>query len=127
WVGGASLERGEAVAVRGLQNEVGVLDRGAGKGRDRRARVEVVTHGCSAVDRRHPLGRVALARRRARRQDLVEPLELLRGELDRGGGRVLLEVLPALRSRDRDDVPTLVEHPGERELPRRHSLLGRDL
>src|SRR5262249_16051952 len=42
-------------------------------------------------------------------------------------GCVLLEVAAPLRSRDRDDVGALREHPGDRELRRRDALLRSDL
>ena len=48
-------------------------------------------------------------------------------QLDLGGGRVLLEVLDALRARDRHDVLALVQQPRERQLRRRAVELGGDL
>src|SRR5581483_8876250 len=77
------------------------------------------------VDRGHV--RVALARGRAFRERGLEPRQLLRRQLDVDGARVVLEVAPPLRPRDRDDVVAAGEHPRERKLGRRAPLLPRDL
>ena len=53
--------------------------------------------------------------------------EVLGAELDVGRGRVLLEVAPALRARDRDEVVALREHPREGQLRGRDALLLGDL
>ncbi len=45
----------------------------------------------------------------------------------RSAARVLFEVAAALGARDGDDVVSLREHPGERELGRAHAALGGDL
>src|SRR4051794_17898198 len=77
------------------------------------------------VDRRHV--RVAVARRRADRRDLVEARQVVVGQLDVERRDVLLEVVDVLRAGDRHDVIAAAQHPRERELARRGVLLGRDL
>src|SRR4051794_7049451 len=64
----------------------------------------------------HRLGRVALALRGADRERLVEAAEVVFRQLDVRCRDVLLEVLDALRARDRDDVVAAREHPGEGDL-----------
>src|SRR5262245_37807130 len=70
---------------------------------------------------------VALAGGRAAGRRLLEALEVLVAQLDLGRGEVLLQVLHALRARDRDDVLALTQQPRERELRRGDVLLLRDL
>src|SRR3954453_6503132 len=77
------------------------------------------------VDRRH-VG-VAVARRCARRRDLLEARQVVVGQRYVHRRRVLLEVAHSFRSWDRDDVVATVEYPRERELPGRDALLGRHL
>src|SRR4051794_8269214 len=75
----------------------------------------------SAVDRRHV--RVAVAGRRPDGRDLLEPGEVVVGQLDVGRRDVLLEISHLLRARDRDDVVAAAQHPCERELAGRAPLL----
>src|SRR5882724_7688397 len=51
-------------------------------------------------------------------QGVVQAGHLVRGQRDRFGGDVLFEILPAFRTRDRNDVFTLVQQPSERDLRR---------
>ena len=78
-----------------------------------------------AVDRLHPGGVVALARGGARRQDVVEPLQVAVGQLDLERADILVEIFDALGARDRHDVLALRQHPGERELGGGAALLPR--
>src|SRR3954447_12360399 len=75
----------------------------------------------------HRLGGVALALGGADRERLVELLEVLVGQVDVRGCDVLLEVLDALGARDRHDVVTAREDPGDRDLARLHVVLLGDL
>lgn len=59
--------------------------------------------------------------------DVVDLLDLLLGQDDVGGREVLGQVLFALGARDREDVVTLSEDPGERDLSWRAALPVGDL
>src|SRR5690349_18128273 len=69
-----------------------------------------------AVDRFHSALVVALARRGARRQNLIEALEVGVGQLHVHRADILVEILDVLGAGDRNDVIALREHPGESEL-----------
>src|SRR5205807_9752992 len=71
--------------------------------------------------------RVAIAGGPARRSCLVEPRELVVGELDLARRDVLLKVSPAFGPGDRNDVLPLVEYPRQRELRRGDALLLREV
>ena len=58
---------------------------------------------------------------------LVQPGDLVGGQRDVRRGDVRLQVLDAPRARDRHDVVTLGEQPGERDLRRRLPELGAEL
>src|SRR4028119_2455442 len=80
-----------------------------------------------AAHRPHHLLGVALAGGGAPGHGLLDAPQVLPGELDAGGARVLLQVLAALGAGDGDYVLALGEQPRERELPRRHALAFGDL
>jgi hypothetical protein len=71
--------------------------------------------------------RVALARRRADRCDLVDAAQVVVIEAYVERSEVLLEIAQPLGAGDRDDVVTPGQQPGERQLPRRRALLRGDL
>src|SRR4051794_40300739 len=77
-----------------------------------------------AVDGGHPSLVVAIARGLRK---MVEPLQVVRRQLDADRGGVLLEVSTPLRARNRDEVVSLCEDPSDCQLGRGHALLGRDL
>ena len=58
--------------------------------------------------------------------EIVEPLDLLRAQLDAVGSGVLLDAGDALGAGDRGDVVTLREQPGQRDLRRCGVELGSD-
>ena len=70
---------------------------------------------------------VAVAERHAHGRHLVDPAQVVRGQLDVGGAEVLLQVGDPLGARDRHDVVALGEHPGERQLAGGDALLGGEL
>src|SRR5204862_3579835 len=80
----------------------------------------------SAAHRAQGVGRIALARRRARRNDAIDAREILRRELHVERAQILFEILAALRARDGNDVAALRKHPCQCQLRRRAVLLGRD-
>src|SRR5262245_57593479 len=80
----------------------------------------------SGVREAHAGLAVAIARSCAGRQRLVDPREVGGGEPYADGARVVLEILAALRTRDRRDEVALRQQPRERELTRRTSLVGSD-
>src|SRR5947209_5273457 len=69
-----------------------------------------------AVDHGHDGRVVARPGDLPRRERVVERAHLCRVERDRSGGDILLQVLDALRARNRHDVRSLVEQPGQRNL-----------
>src|SRR6476469_3717610 len=82
------------------------------------------------VDRGHV--RIAVPCGRALGRGFVEPAEVLVGQVDVRGRRVLLQVGDALCAGDRDDgrvpvPPALRHHPRQGQLARRHALLVGDL
>jgi hypothetical protein len=58
---------------------------------------------------------------------MVEPLQVVRRQLDVDRGGVLLEVSTPLRARNRDEVVPLCEDPSDCQLGRGDALLGREL
>src|SRR4051794_21380425 len=79
------------------------------------------------TERLHRLGWIAVALRRTHRERLVEAPEVVVGELNLRRGHVLLDVLHALRTRDRDDVLAAAQDPGDRDLARLDVVLAGDL
>src|SRR3954449_6603621 len=88
-------------------------------------RANLASHAPLKADAAHPGLVVAAAR--GLRHRLVDPAQVLFGELDVARAGVLLEALGAARARDRDDVVALREHPGQRQLGGRAALLARDV
>src|SRR6185436_3982154 len=64
---------------------------------------------------------------RDHRAEGIERGKIRRRQRDVDGGRVLFDALDARRSRNRDDVGTARQQPGERELRRRAALLPREI
>src|SRR3954447_22673962 len=75
-----------------------------------------VDEGRLAVDRRHGLSVIALARSRAGRQDPVEAVDLFLRQFDVERDDILVEIAPMFGTGDGHHVVALGEHPGEREL-----------
>ena len=87
----------------------------------------LLAHGSSgSVNRPHGLGMIALAGRGARRQGGVNLRAFLcrQGNVERA--EVVFEIPELLRARDRHDVLTLAQHPGQGELAGRASFGRRE-
>jgi hypothetical protein len=83
-------------------------------------------HTCrrsSTVDDGHVSLLVAFA---CRRGEIVEPLDLLRAQLDTVGRGILLDAGDALGAGDRGDVAALRKESGQRDLRRCRIELGSD-
>src|SRR5919108_1428439 len=75
-----------------------------------------------AVELLHRLRRIALARRGARGNGLLDAQQILRGQLERERAERLVKAVPAARANERHDVVAARQHPGDRHLGDAHAL-----
>src|SRR5208282_444932 len=81
----------------------------------------------SRVDQMHHLFRIARSRGGARGKDFVQTAQVIRSQFQIHRRGVFLEILTPLRAGDGDNVVTLRQHPGERQLCRLTFFFARDL
>src|ERR1017187_4591264 len=70
----------------------------------------------SRVDQMHHVFRVARSRGGARGKDFVQAAQVIRSQFQIHRCSVLFEILAPFRAGNRDNVVTLRQHPGERQL-----------
>src|SRR6202789_487319 len=83
--------------------------------------------GTSSIDHRHHGLAVPRARNLVGRERVVQGFHVAGAQDDRGGGDILVKVGAALGARYRDDGRSLMQQPGEGNLPGPRVLGGRDV